>query len=414
MSDMADMNAPQFSAHEHTGAVRYVAKGGAHVRLHYLDGLRGWAALAVVAYHATWELFKNYVPGIQEPPFSIIHNAKSAVFVFYVLSGVVLSYPFLASGNIESLKRSALRRYLRLTVPILAASFPALILMKSGLMFNAQASQIVHSDRWLGSFYQFTPSVLSWLQFSFYDVFVRYDVLTSYDVFLWTMPWELSGSFLVFALLALSGTSRATRIVWYVAMILVCTRDLQTMLSFVFGVMLSDLMTSAFYRRHSDHRLIPWIAPAAIGLAIIGLVVLRDSASARQCSVLAALIVFSVLLSQRAKAFLSMPVSQMLGRMSFPLYLCHSLVICAPASWLIVELAQRGFAPATVMAIVSPFVVVGSLIAGALFLPVEGYSIRITRKFSSLVLAGDRFVADRELRGEAPASSKGLRQNVHA
>lgn len=48
-------------------------------RLHYLDGLRGWAALAVVIFHSTWELFGAYTPRIRIRALSLATDGDLAV-----------------------------------------------------------------------------------------------------------------------------------------------------------------------------------------------------------------------------------------------------------------------------------------------------------------------------------------------
>lgn len=49
---------------------------GSGMRLHYLDGLRGWAALAVVVFHATWESFKDYTPGVRTSAPGLVNDGK--------------------------------------------------------------------------------------------------------------------------------------------------------------------------------------------------------------------------------------------------------------------------------------------------------------------------------------------------
>ncbi|MBR1428599.1 MAG: acyltransferase, partial [Prevotella sp.] len=56
-------------------------------RYEILDGLRGVAAMLVVAFH----LFETYSPGV---PYQIINHGYLAVDFFFVLSGFVIGYAY--------------------------------------------------------------------------------------------------------------------------------------------------------------------------------------------------------------------------------------------------------------------------------------------------------------------------------
>ncbi len=66
--------------HTHPGASRIGA----------LDGLRGWAALVVVVFHFTWEMWGVHFPVFRQFPASLI-NGQLAVSIFFTLSGYVLT-----------------------------------------------------------------------------------------------------------------------------------------------------------------------------------------------------------------------------------------------------------------------------------------------------------------------------------
>ncbi|MCW2573757.1 MAG: acyltransferase 3 [Frankiales bacterium] len=365
---------------------------GSAMRLHYLDGLRGWAALAVVVFHSTWESFKDYTPGVRTSAVGLVNDGKLAVYVFFVLSGLVLAHPYLRTGDLRVVQTTALRRYARLVIPIIGASLLALVMMRLGWLYNVQASQIVGSRGWLGSFYQQAPTIGSWAKFAFYNVFFHYDWAPSYDIVLWTMPYELAGSFLVFGMLALAGSSLKARLVWYAAMAVICFHEQPTLLSFVVGVALAEFAVSPFYRRIA-HR--PWGDVAGIALlaaAFTGSVLLRGVYSPKICAALALFVVASAVLSRLLRGLLQTRVSQFLGRVSFPLYLIHSLVICGPSAMLIIHLDHLGWSRHAVVATVAPFTIAASLLAAWLFSPVERLAIGVSHRLSDMIL-GSRAVA---------------------
>ncbi|CAN5188432.1 acyltransferase [soil metagenome] len=374
-----------------TGSISSVGQPEGHltpagkVRWTNLDGLRGWGALLVVIFHATWVLFKYYLPAFQDAPPTLFGIGKLSVYCFFVLSAFVLSYPFFVTKHVGLLRRASLRRYPRLTIPVLAASFLAFVIMKAGLLFNAEANAIVQTKNWLGTFYQQTPTIVSWLKFSLYDVYFRYDLVTSYDVYLWTMPWELAGSFLVFALLALSGSSKRTRYLWYLGLLLICAHEQSILLNFVFGMAMADFAASSAYRDIENRKWANYAGLAMLVLALSIPVLLNGIYSVRLSALLAAFVVASAILWRPMRSAMQGPFSQFLARISFPIYLIHSLVICSLSSWLILEFTRRGMTREMIVAIVAPVTIIVSIGAAVLFAPVEVFSINASRVLARMV-----------------------------
>lgn len=355
-------------------------------RLHYLDGLRGWAALVVVIFHSTWGLFSYYLPPVRTTSVGLLNDGKLAVYVFFVLSGFVLAQPYLRTGNLQTVQRTALSRYARLSIPIAAASFLAFALMRVGWLFNVEANQIVATQKWLSIFYLHTPTLVSWLKFSFYNVFFRYDENNSYDVFLWTMPFELAGSFLVFGVLALAGPRRLARALWYGAMGVVCYREAPMLLCFVYGMALAEISLLPWFQRLTAHWAASVAGPILLFIAFECSVHLRETYSRERCAWIALLIVLSAVVSRPVRSFLETGFSRFLGRVSFPLYLVHSLVICSLASLLIIQLDRLGTSHVVVVATVAPMTILVSLLAATVFGPFERWAIWFSHALSDLVL----------------------------
>jgi peptidoglycan/LPS O-acetylase OafA/YrhL len=363
------------------------APAGEGMRLRFLDGLRGWAALVVVVYHASWELFKAYMPGLHSPLPGLVNDGKLAVYVFFVLSGLVLSYPALNGGGIAFLQKTALRRYVRLVIPIAVVTFLSFAMIRLGLMANVAASHALGNEDWLGALFVTGPTFPAWVKFAFWKVFFAYDPKASFDMVLWTMPIELAGSFMVFALLALTGESLRARLFWYAAAALLCRSMAPNLLGFVAGMVLAEIMTQEWFRSRRFFGSFYGLAGLAmLAVAMLGSMFLRGAYNPQRCMALASLVVAAPILSLGVRRLLERPVSQFLARISFPLYLVHPLVIGGPISFMVLGLIGQGWSRGTMVGAVFATCLLLSLLAGFLLSGVEQFAIRTSHRFSGLIL----------------------------
>lgn len=128
-------------------------------RFAHLDGLRGWAALLVVFHHGmlaldfalysgqrvdsrtSWDIWLSGTPF-----FPLAPAGNVAVCTFFILSGYVLAHAYTRSRQVWL--ALAVRRYLRLGLPILAGFGFSFLLLRLGLLGTGAAAQITHSS-WL-------------------------------------------------------------------------------------------------------------------------------------------------------------------------------------------------------------------------------------------------------------------------
>ncbi|HEX6489156.1 MAG TPA: acyltransferase [Candidatus Dormibacteraeota bacterium] len=82
-------------------------------RYESLDGLRGLAALTVVIYHTLFQISLPTAVWTLVPPVSVFWAGRQAVVLFFVLSGFVLALPF-HQGRAQPYVRFVLKRALRL------------------------------------------------------------------------------------------------------------------------------------------------------------------------------------------------------------------------------------------------------------------------------------------------------------
>lgn len=296
-----------------------------------LEAVRGLAAAAVVANHA----LLTFWPGIAFDPtvfplVKVLYDGAFAVDIFFVLSGFVLSVSFFRSRDADVLSSAAVRRYVRLCLPVAASVLLAYALLRLGLMFNdACAGAQGHPPHtWLSKPYQFSPAFGSAIREAFYGAFFSYHPLQTYNPALWTMGIELRGSFLVFAFLALFGRLPRRAVVYGVAIPLLYRVD-TFMMMFLFGVCLCDTIIG---RRHAK----PWPWSACAVLVLLGLMLgglspywtssygFVWSALMPLCDVLGAVLVVAGTAAAPWQApRVGHAVLAFLGRVSFSLYLLH-------------------------------------------------------------------------------------------
>lgn len=364
------------------------------MREKYLDGLRGWAAVAVVLHHLGLVLWPNWAPGFQ-PLFS---DGSFAVFIFFVLSGYVLSIGFFRTDDPRVVVDLALRRYLRLTIPILGVSLLALALMKLGLMWNLPAAKPAGSENWLGIFYGFQPSAGGALNFATWRVYVDANSSTSYNSSLWTMPVEMGGSIMVFAFLLIAGRRLWAQLVGHVLLLSVTAWLASPLFAMAAGVAVAHFASTRAHRELL-------VSPRVIGASWLVLLVGGICAAFRPTNFAPILlglcstaVVYSVLINPTLQAALASPISRWLGRVSFSLYLVHLLVICSFTSWGYLALGNGHGLGVTGSGVLLVATLVMSMLVATLFYPIEKAGIAVARRFSQTVSLTVRGISARALR----------------
>ncbi len=381
-----------------------------------LEGLRGIACVNVVLAHflfstlgymARYQYDMRDVPMaswftdlVAHAPFSLAFNGNSAVCIFFVLSGYVLTAKFVATGDVAALRSAAVRRYVRLVTPAFIAVIFAWIVFRAGFIHTQTAPQWGAAG-WVPMYYKdpvsFGAAVFEGA------IAAPFFGQVSLNNPLWTMRIELMGSLLLFAVHALfGGRSRVLLVLWFAAFAaLLMPQSIYFiyMLAIVAGSLLHDV--EAWLRRH------PAATIACIVLGLIGCsyeysstyawlnrvplpnmlpfaVDLNTDTRGFWNTVGAVLLVAGVLGSPATSRFLGWAPFAWLGRISFSLYLLHwplnfSLGLNGTKFFL-----DRGLPHnAALMAGLAVFLVVCFLAAEIFQRLVDGPSIRLARYVDS-------------------------------
>jgi peptidoglycan/LPS O-acetylase OafA/YrhL len=337
--------------------VRYFV-GDSLLKFRYLDGLRGLAALIVVTDHYIDMALPAALRGyglrhhmgegwLHNTPLHLVLNGAFAVTIFFVLSGIVLSAKFFRTKSEPVVAAGAAKRYVRLALPALGSVLLACLLLKLHLFYNHQSGAVAGSAFFWGSLWSFSPSWHQALYQGLYGAIFTQD--NSYNLPLWTLQVELTGSFLVFMTLALFGKLR-NRWVFYSALALVFLRS--NLLAFLLGVFICDMY---FNRRIVFDTLSRWYwLPLVLLSLVVGSQPIEgtsmfafwnlqgwgDHVHVLVHTLAAALLIVNIIAARPLQRFLETRPVQFLGRISFSLYLLHFLVLGTYGSYLFMHLVS--------------------------------------------------------------------------
>jgi peptidoglycan/LPS O-acetylase OafA/YrhL len=343
------------------GCERVRAAGGAVQRLKFLDGLRGWAAVVVLLYHVFSDAIPFDAEFGEQLKFFVPFSGAIAIFVFFLVSGFSLSIGYLSGGNLRSWMRIAIGRYFRLAIPIFFACLVVHIVMVLGVV--AEPSGRLQKFQ---NILTFKPTLEHLFRFSFYGVF--FDYRETYIGPLWTMRYELAGSFIaLLSALAFRHTRwRFGSFLVMAAIILKVTPDddYKMLALFPVGCALADCHLRGWFSS------IP--KPVGVGLVCSGFAIpIFVPYSVAAWGSAATLLILGGISIPNARAFLENRLSTWLGALCYPLYLIHGPVIC-----LLGEPLMRNFGNGIAARIAIDFAIIAaSFLAARSFLWTEHLAI---------------------------------------
>ena len=338
-------------------------------KIAYLEGLRGYAALTVVVLHFLATYFPAFIWGkpntahnvlelfLFSSPFGILltvfYNGNLAVFIFFILSGFVLSYKFFKNGDSKAVTEGIAKRYFRLVIPALASVLIAYFLLRNRLFFNGTAALSTGSV-WLGKLWAFKPN--------FGDMIIdglfrnMFQNVYKYNLVLWTMMFELYGSMLVYAACSIIGKNRNRH--WYYCMLIFILLFLNVVyIPFLLGLVLCDIFVN---RRSVIESLPGWgIFPLLLCSIYIGafnpdkyffryldfnIPFMASFDKLNLFYTLSAFMIMLIFLRYRlVQRIFSNSFFRFLGNISFSLYLTHLIIICSLSNFIFLYLMRHQF-----------------------------------------------------------------------
>ena len=186
-------------------------------KVQYLEGLRGIAAMQVVLLHFVTGFMPSTVTHVW-PPLRIVFDGHTAVYVFFLISGAVLTPSFARPGGFAV---KLTKRVVRLGIPVAAAAAVATVLLILLPDAHRRAAAITHSA-WLAMDSSGAPTLahvareigldsllLGYREATLFGPLVPYlpPIEQSLDAPFWSLHLELYGSLLVLCLVSLRAWS---------------------------------------------------------------------------------------------------------------------------------------------------------------------------------------------------------------
>lgn len=375
-----------------------------------LEGIRGAAAFIVVLHHFTLGFYPAYYSMnlaeghmdngqvekmVGTSPLNFFVNGSMAVSIFFVLSGIVLSYRFFQTKNVEILRGLAIKRYPRLMLPVLFATLLFYAVKFFGGVYSSEAGIITKSLWWLSTNGNFNMNFFVMLQTTVWDVFFKSNNV--YLTVLWTLGTEMYGSFLVFAILALFGQTRLRWVIYSLIFMYFIGMMQAYYLAFLIGIILSDLMVNKpqIFKQFSNFFIL--IPSLIIGFYLAsypasGFVKIEetiyhyitfDNFGLRELyhTLGATLLIFSVLCSSFLQKAFTNRASLFLGKISFSMYLLHPIVIASFSSYLIIRFKNWEYYNNAVLLIFILTLILTFIISYLMTIFIDKKSIKLSHKF---------------------------------
>lgn len=312
-----------------------------------VESIRGWACFMVLLSHLSLT-FYPYLHAFQgeaefeeypiqklihESPFGFFFSGTSAVFIFFVLSGYILTRVALKDNNVsERVYLMGLKRYPRLMIPALASCLIAYLAIS---LFDITGPQL--SD-WINGYGKNQNySALGAIYSGAIDVFFL-SGRSSYNPVLWTMKIELLGSFIVYLLCLNRATLKMpflTGFAFIITASLMLLRVLEPDLALGFMSFFGGYLFSIYGRKISNKLALVF---AIFGLYFAGahntsfsytfIHFFLGDYTYKLCNFMSGFfIVYAIIFNDGLNKLFSGRLSVFMGKVSFSVYLVHMPIL---------------------------------------------------------------------------------------
>lgn len=369
-------------------------------KLNAAESIRGLACLAVVFSHLSLSFFpylhhfdagdttdSAFIYAIHHSPFAFWYSGTAAVFVFFVLSGFVLSYALMKNPQRikQKIKNMLLKRYPRLMIPALTS---CILIWACFNLVEIESSQV---GGWLQAYVTQDFSLKHAVYEGTIGSFFFAESETNWV--LWTMTIELFGSFALFILIYLY---QLKKILFYIgSMLIPCLAYYWKGEGFCMGIS-SFVIGIYIYLYGRSLNVFSAVLVFLLGLYLAGahntsmayawIYHILGEKTYEYCNYFSGiLIVYSVLMSEKLSSLLDQKIFVWLGKLSFSIYLLHLLMIylvCIPLLNLMLSFGSDYTFAVIISSILSILVTLG---VSALYSRyVDQFAIDLSNRFAQL------------------------------
>lgn len=371
-----------------------------------VNGLRGIAALSVVINHfiAAFSpsiLSNNYIGlfptmlnvnaidnFLSHPLVSVFYNGEFAVIIFFYISGFVLTLPYFEKIDAQLILRKRLfSRYLRLNIPIFIAVLISYVFFKFNLYFIIDAAKLSGAISWATNFWPSKITLIEALKEASYQsiIFGRATLIPP----LWTLKIEFFGSLFILTYYIVKPKDKNLIPLFFLILLiyLIYEKDSIYFYAIIFGSLISYIKSINF----------PKLLFFVLGLYFGGYQFNNELYSFLPNIILfgqelwnikslyntiGAFFLFSAIVHGFGSKFILSNFIQFLGRISFPLYLIHFIVLCSLSSWYYISTYQSSV---NIVINFSLYLIVCMLLAVFFEKWIDGNSIRLAKYFGDLL-----------------------------
>ena len=376
-------------------------------KLLYFEGLRGVAALIVVFHHLElaysleldlwiYSSIKNItnsslIGNIVQSLCNFLINGSFAIYIFFFMSGYVISIKLFSEKSNEYLISACTKRYFRLMPPILGAVLLGYFLMKFDLIYNSDLAIFFGNKNEFGSFYQFTPNLYSAIKSGIWNILFTGN-MEGYNGPLWTMNAEFIGSLSCFAIFGIFRIHSKRYYFYFLFLLLSAILQLPWMTSFILGFLFCDIDHTENNWRFSFAYIEDKILShtiVSILLCIMLLILIRENPSWSYTKlpytneIISCVFVFIIMKSHWLRKVFSNRIMVWLGKNSFSIYLLHWPIICSVTGYLYLTMNL----PRKLNILSSGFLTILIIIIASIFYTkyVDRNSIKLANKIGNIV-----------------------------
>lgn len=387
-----------------------------HSRLIPLEAMRGMAAIIVLIHHVLLG-FAPYISGLLPQArnadslvgkwYFFLFNGTSAVTFFFTLSGFVLCWAYFNSGDQSQLLKAFFKRWPRLVGLVLVTTLASYLLFKLGFYYY-QPAALISNSTWLANFgcptpycpdgwtANFEPNLFDAIAQGLTTFFTGH---ASYNTNLWTMQQEFIGSIVVFLIAAFIALVLSFNYLFSAAIIfLVWALSFNPfMVPFVAGIFLSAIIARHKTRLALHNALLMMV----IGVYLLSYLIpekdfawvaliqapglVADNMRIIINTIASVLIISAIMSNDFIFNKINGRLFAWLGKLSFPLYLVHTLVICSISSLSFMTLQHYEFAREHILMATFLITLCSSIIISLPLIYMDGFWLKkINRMVSKL------------------------------